>query len=335
MRFPLALIVVAIGLAPPSTGRRVEVLRSVDAIPAHIVSALYHPFRFEQIASGQYFIFDVRDQAVYGIDRDTTAAWKLVGVGFESGRVIDPVAFAAEPGGTFLVVDSPGNQTRLQIFATGGSRIGGFTLSGRPWGRVRLGSLTVSGLWPQYTGRAILMNQPETGSLITEYTLSGFPQRSIGRLRATGQEHDQRIHLALNQGFPLVNPRGGYYFVFNSGIPLLHKYDAAGRLVFERHIEGIELDELLKQAPTRWVRREKDSDEIPLVVPHVAAAAVDAAGSVWLALSVPYTYVYDADGEKQRVVQFRGASLISPTSLSFAPGGRLLVTPGCYEFDPK
>lgn len=49
---------------------------------------------------------------------------------------------------------------------------------------------------------------------------------------------------------------------------------------------------------------------------------------------IPYTYVYDAGGEKVRTVQFRGAGLISPSSLWFSSKGRLLVTPGCYEFAP-
>jgi hypothetical protein len=34
-------------------------------------------------------------------------------------------------------------------------------------------------------------------------------------------------------------------------------------------------------------------------------------------------------------VQFRGAGIIAASSLWFKPDGRLLVTPGCYEFDPR
>jgi hypothetical protein len=49
---------------------------------------------------------------------------------------------------------------------------------------------------------------------------------------------------------------------------------------------------------------------------------------------VPFTYVYDASGEKRRTVQFRGAGEIRPSRLSFAADGRLLVTPGCYIFRP-
>ena len=52
-----------------------------------------------------------------------------------------------------------------------------------------------------------------------------------------------------------------------------------------------------------------------------------------ISLTVPYTYVYDGQGDKVRTVQFSAAGLISPTSLFFTREGRLLVTPGCYEFD--
>jgi hypothetical protein len=52
-------------------------------------------------------------------------------------------------------------------------------------------------------------------------------------------------------------------------------------------------------------------------------------------MAVPFTYVYDAQGDKARTVQLRAAGLVSPTSLSFSTTGRLLVTPGCYEFDAR
>ncbi len=47
---------------------------------------------------------------------------------------------------------------------------------------------------------------------------------------------------------------------------------------------------------------------------------------------LPYTYVFDADGDKIRTVQFRGAGILSPASLFFSRNGHLLVTPGLYEF---
>ena len=69
--------------------------------------------------------------------------------------------------------------------------------------------------------------------------------------------------------------------------------------------------------------------------PIVRAAAADAGGNLWISLSVPYTYVYDRAGDKQRVVQFRAAGLIGPTSLSLTRAGRIIATPGCFMFDAR
>ena len=58
----------------------------------------------------------------------------------------------------------------------------------------------------QYTGETILLNQPETGSLIVEYSIDGEVRRTIGALRPTLQEADREVHLALNTGLPLAHP---------------------------------------------------------------------------------------------------------------------------------
>jgi hypothetical protein len=187
----------------------------------------------------------------------------------------------------------------------------------------------------QYTGSSILMSQPETGALITEYALSGGVNRTIGRLRRTGHEDDHELHLALNSGIPLVDPGGGFFFVFQTGEPVLQKYDAAGRLVFERHIEGREIDTLVAALPVRWPTRQTSDGELPLVTPTIRTAAVDPAGQLWIAFVVPYTYVYDRDGDKVRTVQFRAAGLVTPNSLFFGRNGRILVTPGLFEFPSR
>jgi hypothetical protein len=159
--------------------------------------------------------------------------------------------------------------------------------------------------------------------------------RSIGRLRTTGYEGEPDLHTAMNAGFPLVDPAGGYYFVFMTGRPMFRKYDATGTLIFERHVEGREIDDLIANQPAQWPRRVVGDHEVPFVAPVVRAAAVDARGQLWMAMAPALTYVYDRDGDKVRTVQFSAAGIINPTSLSFTPGGHLLVTPGCYEFDPS
>jgi hypothetical protein len=156
------------------------------------------------------------------------------------------------------------------------------------------------------------------------------PIRSIGQLRKTGYEQDRDLHLALNAGIPIADPKGGFYFVFMAGQPVFRKYDAGGELSYERLIQGREIDPVVAALPDRWPRRA--SGELPLVAPAVRTAAVDQSGRLWVSFIRPYTYVYDGNGEKIRTVQFRGAGIVSPSSLWFNADGQLLVTPGCYEF---
>jgi hypothetical protein len=323
-------------ISPSLTAIRPEVIRSIGAVPPHLAGRFREPMGFQQAASGQYFVFDRRSHVVFGIDEQQTGAWEIVHIGAEPGRIIDPTAFSLEPGGTFAVADAPNNQERIQIFSPVGFRIGGFMLPGRARTRVVFENVVVSGVGTlQYTGTSILMSQPETGALVTEYTLQGGVSRTFGRLRHTGHEDDRELHLALNSGFPLVDPTGGFFFVFQTGEPVLQKYDRAGTLVYERRIQGREIDALIDQLPTTWPRRKTAEGELPLVRPTVRSAAVDASGRLWVAFVVPYTYVFDADGDKVRALQLRGAGLVAPTSLFFNRKGRLLVTPGLYEFDPR
>ena len=58
-----------------------------------------------------------------------------------------------------------------------------------------------------------------------------------------------------------------------------------------------------------------------------------ATGNLWVSFLIPYTYVFDQAGEKIRTVQFRAAGMLAPTSMFFNARGRLLVTPGCYQFE--
>lgn len=335
---PRAAVIVPLVWGVPllwsATAGRVEVLRSTGGLPAHVVGRFVEPLAFQQAADGTYFVFDRRGHAVYRVDADRHEARKVVEIGIEEGHVLEPSAFDLEPGGSFVVADGPHGRERIQIFRPDGVKIGGFILPGRNAARITIGSLVLNGVGSlDYTGRSILINQPETGALITEYTLSGRPWRTIGRLRATGHEADRDLHLALNTGIPLGDPRGGFYFVFLGGTPLFHRYASDGRLMYERHIEGRELDDVVQALPTVWPRRTVEpGGELPVVPPIVRAAALDPDGSLWIVLTLPYTYVYDASGDKTRVVQWYGAGLMSPTSLFFAGGRRALVTPGCYEF---
>ncbi len=323
----------AAALQAPSPGT-VEVLRAAGSLAPHVVGLLREPIGFKQTANNDYYVFDRRGHTVYAVNAAGETATRLVQIGAEDGRLIEPSAFDVAANGSFAVADAPNGRERVQIFDAAGVRSGGFILPGRGASRVVLGTLALNGVGTlTFNGKLLLMSHPETGWLFTEYTLTGVPIRSIGQLRKTGHEADRDLHLALNAGIPIADPTGGCYYVFMAGAPVFRKYAATGELLFERVIQGREIDPVVAAIPDRWPRRA--AGELPLVSPAIRTAAVDPGGRLWVSFVLPYTYVYEANGEKTRTVQFRGAGIVSPASLWFNDEGRLLVTPGCYEFLPK
>ena len=328
------LLVLALRIVLPAM--EVEERRSIAGLPAHIAGSFEEMSACHLAPSGDYLIFDRRAHAVYSVPRGGDSSRKIVQIGAEAGRILRPSAFDSAADGTFVVADSPGVQQRIQFFLDSGTPVAGFRMPGPPVPQITLGNLTLSGIGSlQYTGHSVLVSQPETGALVTEYEVTGETRRSFGELRPTGQEKDPALHAALNTGLPLVNPSGGYYFVFVSGAPMFRKYDAAGKLVFERHIEGIQLDPYVRQMPTTWPRRRSGAAEYPVVPAMIRTAAVDREGNLWVSLISPYTYVYDVSGDKRSTVQFRGAGIVSPTSFFFTSGARVLITPGCYTFSAQ
>jgi hypothetical protein len=311
-------------------------LRPVAALPAHIAGRFTELTSCRQMPDGSFLVFDRRSHAVFGVAPAADAPREIIQIGAEPGRILRPYAFDAAADGSFVVADAPGGRGRVQVFTASGSRLGGFSIPGQELPFVTFDGLVLSGIGSLvYNGRSVFMSRPEAGALVTELGVNGVSARTFGELRPTGHEQDRDLHVALNSGLVVINPQGGFYYVFATGIPVFRKYDEAGALVFERHVEGPELDDYMRNRPTAWPRRTTGERTMPVVRPIVKAAAADAAGNLWLSLDVPYTYVYDRRGDKRRVVQLRAAGLVSPSNLSFTAQGRLLVTPGCSLFDVK
>src|SRR5688572_2528186 len=290
-----------------------EVLSSVNAVPAHLAGTFHTTLAYQVLSDGSAYVFDRRQHTVYRIDAARTKVTPLVQIGAEAGNLFQPSAFESMPTGNFVVADAPRNKERIQVFQSDGLRISGFELTGGALPRVTIENVVLNGIGSLcFTGQTILVNRPETGGLITEYDLYGAAQRTIGRLRATGHETDAALHLAFNTGVPLAVPAsagGGFYFVFLSGEPVFQRYDAKGVLLYERRIQGRELDPFIARQPTQWPRRTVGDTEIPLVSPTVRTARVDPMGRLWVSLMVPFTYVYDGDGDKIASVQFRAAGV--------------------------
>jgi hypothetical protein len=320
-------------LVRPAGAPPVETLPAVAALPAHLINRLQTPTTIVTATTGEHLVLDRRAHGVYLIDAAGSGMGRLLEVGHEPGRLLQPGSLAISRDDIFAVLDAPNDLQRIQYFALDGRLLGGFFLPivGTP--QMIIGDATISGVGAlAFTGRTFLVAEPAWGSLFAELDTDGRVLRHIGQLRPTARESDRDLHLALNTGVPLVDPMGGFYFVFQTGVPLFRKYNASGRLLFERHIEGPELDPLILALPTTW---EREPGRRPVVPPLVRTASVDRQGRLWVSLRLPYTYVYDQTGTHVRTVQFAGASILGPLHLFFGPAGRVLVTPGGYAFDSR
>jgi hypothetical protein len=334
----LAAALATAGLARPAVTppSPVDVLSPIASLPTRLVATFQTPQAFAETTTGEQLVLDAGAHALYAVDPTRTRSRRIVQVGAEPGRILQPHAFALGPNDIVAIADSPGPFDRVQYFGSDGLYINGFYVPNRGGTRLSVGSVVLNGIGSlQFTGRTFLFNTPESGALITEVGLDGVPLRTIGLPRATGQPENPALDAVLNVGMPLVDPTGGFYFVFQTGVPMFRKYDASGRLLFERHIEGIELDDAVGALPTVWPARPEAEGVRPFAPSLVRTASVDRSGRLWVALTVPYTYVYDGQGDKVRTVQFQGTGVLTPTSLYFAKGDRVLVTPGCYEFSSR
>jgi hypothetical protein len=329
----IGAILAAVAAAPDALPvRPLDVLTPVSALPAHVVNRFSEDSAFAAARSGDYVVLDRRNHAIYLVDPAGRNVRRMLDTGWEPGRVLSAVAFTIGGDDILAVADSPNGFDRIQYFSMAGMRIGGFYLPMRKESRLTIDGVLVDAAGAlAFTGLTFLVNQPEWGGLFTEFDASGVAVRQVGVPRSSGPRTDRDIQMGMNIGIPLVDPTGGFFFVFQTAVPMFRKYDREGRLLFERHIEGPEIDAHIQALPTTWEARSPGTR--PVIPPLVRAAAVDRSGRLWVSLAVPYTYVFDNRGEKTRTVQFRATGPMSPSSLFFTPRGRLLIGPGGYEFE--
>jgi hypothetical protein len=311
---------------------RVDVLEPIAGLPAHVFARFQQPATMVVSSTGDYFVLDRRAHTVFRVDPSGRAVTPLLGIGHEPGRVLRPMAMALSDDDILAVLDAPNSFQRLQYFATNGMRVGGFYLPILGTHSLVIGDQVVAGAGAMaFSGRTFWFNAPAWGALMSELDTAGVVLRHVGELRTTGHESHKALHEALNTGAPVVDPTGGMFFVFQTGRPILRKYDADGRLLFERHIEGPELDPIIARLPDRWAT--PDDGSRPLPAPTVRAAAADRLGQLWVVLQTGHVYLYDATGEKIRTLVFGGPVREPTSSLFFTRAGRVLAGPSGYEFD--
>ena len=289
-------------------------------------AAFAEPAGYGRVPDGPAYVFDRRGHSVHTVNPGDRSVRTLVAIGGEPGRLLEPSAFDVAADGSFAVADAPGGRERIQVFGPAGIRIGGFTRAGRTAARVAIGSLVLSGVGSLvYTGPTVVLSGSDTGWLLTVHAARrAYPQhrpapRHRPRRRSRTAPRAERRSRA---------PRWGTAASSSSSSPARRPSagtSAPGEMMFERVIQGRDLEsDPVAVLPQRW-------PPAPSVCAGGAAGRRQSSaprlsireGALWVSFVLPFTYVFDADGEKIRTVQFRAAGVVAPSSLTFPGRDRL------------
>ena len=320
-----------------ASGTRRNSVRSIAALPPDLAGQFAEPAGFAQLPSGDYLVFDRRGHTVFRVDPGFGAARPLVSIGSRTRAHSAALRIRSRPDGPAGARRCAGDDgahpgvldrrhASRRILAAPATR--GARAIRRPHAERRLDAAR--------DGASDRAAQPARDRLAHHRVPL---QRTGGPHHRTPARHwsrgvaarppgaEQRLSAADSVGrllLRLPRRRAALSTLFSSRRAAIRSRNSGPRA---RSSDPGIADQLES-------RRHSADRTVPIVRSIVRSAAVDATGQLWVSFSVPYTYVYDDDGEKRRTIQLYGAGPLAPSSLSFAPDGRLLVTPGGYVFKP-
>jgi hypothetical protein len=186
----------------------------------------------------------------------------------------------------------------------------------------------------------LYLGQPEEGHIITVYSSSGKKLRSFGQLKKFSEmngtefvDKDEPFKFAINRVRLSTDSAGNLYVSFTL-TPLLQKYSPNGDLLFERRLEGPEIERLKTAVQKRKyitspVEGPADGRIIaldPVIDPTT--------GNILVPLVDGSIYVADAEGKRVKFLRPH-ATQASQTFYPFVAGlgakGEFLINP----FPPK
>jgi hypothetical protein len=274
---------------------------------------------------GKYFVTDFKSNSVLIINEKMEVGGGIGRIGSGPGRLFRPGGIDVASDGTIFVEDG-GNQ-RVEQFNENGNYVGEFPTTNHEGFAVG-------------KQKEVYLGQPEEGHLITVYSATGKKLRSFGQLKKFSQEYgptfaeqDDQYAVAVNRVRLSVDGHGDLYVSFML-LPLLQKYSPDGKLLFERRIEGTEIDEL-KEAIRRskYLSTGRDGVDARIIA---LDPVIDQAGEhIFVPLIDGSVYVADMSGRRLCLlhpqVQLKSGQTFYPFIAGLGARGELLVTP----FPPK
>lgn len=245
-------------------------------------------------SQGNYYVVDVKNHRICVFDPEMRFKYQIGRLGQGPEDLNHPGRSVFDTKENLYVVD--GDNWRIQIFDKAGRRVGGFH-----YGYHKTTDLVV-------TRRSeIYLNQATKGHLISVYSPEGKLLRQFGELMSLsraypGRPNDPKYRVPLSRVKMTLDEQDNLYVAYIF-VPIIQKYDARGRLLWERRLEGPLADLMSQQF---WVN-EKDSllrltmsiDGLQMPVICKDIAYDDRRRRLFILLSmVDIIYVADENGRK-------------------------------------
>jgi DNA-binding beta-propeller fold protein YncE len=275
---------------------------------------------------GLYVVSERSRNSVLVIDGQLSVRKVIGGIGSGPGRLFRPGHLNVASDGVIYVQD--GGNERIQSFDFDGHFLGGFQTT-------------------QYMGFAagaggeVYLGQPERGALVTVYSRDGRVLRSFGKTKTLSEVYgteqaarDEQFRNAINRVHLTVDADGSVLVNFALA-PILQKYTRQGELVFERRLEGPEVDALTQEVLSEFGGQHlvMSLDGFPERLMSLEAVALPG-GEINVVLIDGSIYVADAEGRKVGIVRPRARQKFTPEMTGVSPAGELMLvglTPrDCY-----
>ena len=237
-----------------------------------------------------YYALDSRGHRILEMDGAKLVVRQIGRIGQDPGSLYHPAWIAVHADGHLYVLDDVAH--RIQTFGTDGHLDAHFSID-----------LNINASAVASDGH-VLVNDPQTGYLVTELDRSGKLVRRFGALHHMSDFYgpavrslDKTQRYSANRGIIGVDRTGNVYVAFENA-PFIEKYDSAGTLVFSKPVDGVEADMIrdgvqrTKDAPMRHSVRGDESAG-PYVVNGFAMDGET--GTMYLVLQWKQSWIYVLD----------------------------------------